>query len=145
MRGQVTMETLVTLGMVLAFTVPLILLLFSFTSVNHEETTMAQADASARALSDSLNIVWAQGQGAKRSLLLNLPSSTEEVMLVSASGGPGGEAVVRIKTSEGHYDASAPTIARVMSTHVSSGSGLTEVIVSNENGFVVVRESGEAG
>ena len=47
-KAQASIELMVTLGVVLAFTIPVIFLLFSITSVGYENAAVAQADASAR-------------------------------------------------------------------------------------------------
>ena len=79
MKGQSSLELLVTVGIVMAFTVPVLFLLLSLTSVGYENTAKAQADASTRSLAETMNFVYAQGDGAKKVLLLNVPASTEEI------------------------------------------------------------------
>ncbi len=107
MRGQSSLELLVTVGIVIAFTIPVLFLLFSATSIGYEDTAKAQADASARTLSDTMNSVYSQGVGAKRTVLLNAPSSTLEVYAAD------GEAVVIISTQSGTFEAASPTIATI--------------------------------
>ncbi|NYZ77468.1 hypothetical protein H0O02_04105 [Candidatus Micrarchaeota archaeon] len=106
-KGQASMELLVTLGIVLAFTIPVIFLIFTITQVGYEDTAKAQADASARTLAETLNFVYSQGEGAKRSIVLNTPPSTESVTVAN------GEVTIRIKTSEGYYDGVYPTFAKM--------------------------------
>ena len=128
MKGQTSLELLITIGIVLAFTIPVLFLLLSFTSVGYEDTTKAQADAAARTLADAMNSVYSQGAGAKKTILLNVPASTEEVY---ASGG---EAVVRIRTSGGTFDAVSPTFAKIKgdSQTIGTKSGLFVVVVQAE-------------
>lgn len=125
MRGQSSLELLVTVGVVLAFTVPVLFLILSVSSVGYEDTAKAQADASARTLADSMNSVYAQGPGAEREVLINAPPSTEAVY---ASGG---EVVVRIKTAGGSFEAVSPTIARISpgSQVIEDKGGLFKVII----------------
>jgi hypothetical protein len=134
MKGQSSLELLITVGVVFAFTIPVLFLLFSITSVGYEDTARAQADASARSLADSVNLVYAEGSGAQRVLLLNVPASTEDIYVSSS------EAVVRIKTSSGEFDAASPIIARVAGgpdgMHIGKISGLIEVVVRNNNNEV---------
>ena len=115
MKGQSSLELLVTVGVVLAFTVPVLFLILSVSSVGYEDTAKAQADASARTLADAMNSVYAQGPGAQRDMLINAPPSTEAVYAAD------GEVVVRIGTSGGSFDAVSPTIA-----HISPGSHVIE-------------------
>jgi len=135
MKGQSSMELLITLGIVLAFTIPVILLLLSVTSVGYENTAMAQAEASSRSLADNMNFVYAQGPGAKRLILLNLPASTEEIYAAN------GEIVVRIKTSTGTSDAVSPTFAKIKRSDPITKKGLfTLVVQTNDDGEVELLE-----
>jgi hypothetical protein len=119
MKGQSSLELLVTVGTVLAFTIPVLFLILSVSSVGYEDTAKAQADASARTLADAMTTVYAQGPGAQRDMLINAPPSTEAVYAYAED--IGGSVVVRIGTSGGSFDAVSPTIA-----HISSGSHVIE-------------------
>ncbi len=131
MKGQTSLELLVTLGIVIAFTIPVLFLLLSATSIGYEDTAKAQADASARTLSDTINLVYAQGEGAKRTILLNTPSSTQAVYAAD------GEAVVVLKTQAGIFEAVSPTIADIgPGSETIEKTGLFVVIVENVNGKV---------
>lgn len=136
MKGQASMEMLITVGMVLAFTVPVLFLMFTITSVGYENAGIAQAEASVRSLSDSINLVYgqgfSQGAGAKRVVLLNLPARTKEVSVRD------GEVVLSVETSSGDFDASFPTFSEVedaeLVTSVNRRSGLVPVEVVADNG-----------
>ena len=138
MKGQSSMELLVTFGVVLAFSLPILFLIYSISSVGYEDTSKAQADASARSLADSINLIYTQGDGAKSSVLLNLPATTQNI-----SVGQGG-VIVKIKTSRGTYDATSPIIAYsdVSSPIVASRkSGLYRLFLENRDGVVVLHET----
>jgi hypothetical protein len=133
MRGQSSLELLVTISVVLAFTVPVLFLILSISSVGYEDTAKAQADASARTLADAMTSLYAQGKGAERQILMNVPPSTESI---SASEG---EVVVRIRTSGGGFDAVSPTIARISpasATILNKGGLFMVVLRTNDNGEV---------
>jgi len=133
MKGQSSLELMVTLGVVIAFTIPVAFLLLSASSIGYEDTAKAQADATARTLSDTMNTIYAQGPGAQREVLVNVPPSTQSMY---ASGG---EVVVRLKTSGGTFDAVSPTIARISagSRTISGKSGLLKVVIrTNSRGEV---------
>jgi hypothetical protein len=137
MKGQSSLELLVTVGVVIAFTIPVLFLLLSVSSIGYEDTAKAQADATARTLADTMNTVYAQGPGAQREVLLNVPPSTQALY---ASGG---EVVVRIKTSSGLFEAATPTIAKIgpASTTISGKGGLFKVLVkANNNGEVEISD-----
>ncbi len=126
MKGQSSLELMITVGIVIAFTIPVLFLLLSATSIGYDDTAKAQADASARTLSDTMNSVYSQGPGAKRLILLNVPASTQEIY---ASGG---EAVVSIKLGSGQFDAASPTIASISGDSSTLGAKTGLIMVSVE-------------
>jgi hypothetical protein len=125
MKGQSSLELMVTLGVVIAFTVPVIFLLLSANSIGYEDTSKAQADATARSLADTVNTVYAQGPGAQREVLVNVPPTTESLYI------SGGEVVLRLKTSGGRFEAVSPTIAKIgaASRTVTGKTGLIKLVV----------------
>lgn len=137
MRGQSSLELLVTVGVVLAFTIPVLFLILSISSVGYEDTAKAQADASARTLADAMDSVYAQGAGAQREVLLNAPPSTKGIY--ASKEDVGGEVVVDIQTSGGGFEAVSPTIAKISSgsQRIEDKGGLFRVIVqTNSKGEV---------
>jgi uncharacterized protein (UPF0333 family) len=123
MKGQSSMELLVTVGIVLAFTIPVAFLLLSLTMVGYEDASIAQADASARSLADSINVVYSQGDGAKREMLLNLPSNTEAVHIGE------NEVVIEVRTGSGIHQAAAPYFAETSTVSLDPNrlSGLLQL------------------
>ena len=101
------MELFVTVGIVIAFTLPVLFLLLSVTSVGYEDTSKAQAEASARTLADAVNLVYTQGPGAKRLMILNVPSSTEDISI------SGSEVVIKLNTASGEFEAASPIFAKI--------------------------------
>jgi hypothetical protein len=135
MKGQAASEFLVTLGILLAFTVPVLLLMFVVSQMGYEETTMSQADASARTLSETINSVYSQGVGAKRVVLLNTPPSTKEISVGNY------EVSVSIATSKGNYDGVSPTFANVRQKTIIKKAGLFSLVVeAKKSGDKVVVE-----
>ncbi len=130
MRGQASLEMLITVGMVLAFTVPVVLFLLTATSAGYEDTLKAQADASSRMLAEVINEVYGQGTGAKRRVALALPSSSVRVVV------EGNEVVVETEK----YRASSPIFASMSTprTEIEVGSGLMVFEVVNVGGKVQV-------
>jgi uncharacterized protein (UPF0333 family) len=136
-KAQASLELLITLGVVIAFTVPVIFLLLSVSSVGYESAAKDQADATARTLADSINTVYAQGPGAKRIVLVNSPSATEKIEIDK------NEVAVSIKLSEGIYEGVSPIFANVSSKTIPEKgeprkSGLYEITLVNKGGQVVV-------
>jgi uncharacterized protein (UPF0333 family) len=131
MKGQSSLELLVTIGVILAFTVPVLFLLLSVSSTSYEETAKSQSDASARTIADAMNVVYSQGDGAQREVLINVPSTTQ---WISASNG---EVVIRVRTAAGDFDAAAPTVAQITPMQpIEKKNGLLTLIVRNSNGKV---------
>jgi len=141
LRGQVSLELLITVAAVIAFTVPVLFLLLSVSSVGHENAAKDQADATARTLADSINIVYSQGEGAKRTVLLNLPSNTESLNVTAK------EVIVNVKLSSGTYEAASPFFAQMNNTFFVEGrSGLYPIVIeTSDKGKVGVQKSPEAG
>jgi len=137
MKGQASTEFLVTLGIVFAFTVPILFLMFTVSELGYEDTARAQTDASARSLAETLNFVYSQGDGAKRVILLNTAPSTEGVIV------SGGEVSVVMNIGDGVYEGVAPTFAETYPDPTElDKSGLFFVIVTNEGGRLTVEGVG---
>jgi uncharacterized protein (UPF0333 family) len=133
MRGQVSLELLITLGVVLAFTIPVLFLILSVSSVGYENAAKDQADATARNLAESINTVYAQGDGAKRTILLNSPSNTEAIDL------KGNEVIVGITVSEGTYEAVSPVFAEAsLDSPITDREGLIYLKLENIDNTVEV-------
>jgi uncharacterized protein (UPF0333 family) len=133
MKGQSSLELLITVGVVIAFTIPVLFLLLSVSSIGYEDTAKAQADATSRTVADSMNSVYAQGPGAQREVLVNIPPSTQSLYASD------GEVVVRIKTGGGAFDAASPTIAKIGagSMTITGKGGLIKLVIrANNNGEV---------
>lgn len=132
MKGQTSLELMVTVGVVIAFTIPVLFLLLSVTSIGYEDTAKAQAEAASRTLADTMNSVYSQGDGAERRILLNVPASTERIYATDE-----GEVIVQIKTAAGSFEAVHPTIAEVGSPRdLGEKTGLFLVDVKNDDGEV---------
>ncbi|MFA6530919.1 MAG: hypothetical protein WCT31_04265, partial [Candidatus Micrarchaeia archaeon] len=113
MKGQSSVETLITLGMVMAFTIPVLLLLLVASQYGTENSSIYQAQVSSHMLADTMNDVYIQGSGAERFILLNLPGNTDSIEVTEK-----GEVIVTLKVSSGAYTAVSPTFAE----QVLSGS-----------------------
>ncbi len=141
MKGQASTEMLVTLGVVIAFTLPVLILLISITQVGQEHTAVAQAQASARSLADTVNRVYAMGPGARRVLYMNLPATARNVTILETGEKPGGEVVISVSTSRGMFEAVSPTFAEINDLYstIEGRTGLFPVTVeSDANGEVVI-------
>ena len=127
MKGQISLEIIITLGVVLSFTIPILLLLLSVSQLGYEKSSLLQADAAAGILADSINDVYSQGPGAKRLLSLTLPTNTESVSI------SGKEIVIKLKVSNGYYDAVSPIAAKVKNVTLSRGGSFVAILRVNND------------
>ena len=125
-KAQISLELLITLGVVVAFTIPVLFLLLSVSSAGAENAAKDQADATARSLAESINTVYAQGEGAKRLVLMNAPSNTEKITIMD------NEVTVKIRISDGTYDGVAPFFANITKDFDTKKSGLIKLDLVNE-------------
>ena len=128
-KAQISIEMLVTLGMILSFTIPITLLFFSISQQGYQASTLAQADAASKTLADNINDVFSQGIGAKKSILLDFPLNMQYLTIAN------NEVIIRLKTSNGDYDSVAPIFAnaKMVSTLKNKGGLVTLVIQNNQN------------
>lgn len=148
MKGQSSVETLVTLGMVLAFTIPVLLLLLVASQYGTENSSIYQAQVSSHMVADVMNDVYIQGNGAERQILINLPGNADSIE-VTSEGDSGGEVIISLSVSGGKYAAVSPTFAKQVSGSPTSGQfytadakGLIPLRIRNINGAVEVSVNG---
>ncbi|HLD59619.1 MAG TPA: hypothetical protein VI912_01390 [Candidatus Bilamarchaeaceae archaeon] len=135
MKGQMSLEVLITLGLILSFSIPVLFLLLSVSQVGYETSSLLQADAAAGILSDSINDIYSQGPGAKRLLSLNVPTNTDSVIILE------NEVIIRLRTSSGYYDAVAPLVANVTQNIISrQGPFVASITVAKDASDNVVVE-----
>ncbi len=107
------MELFTTIGMVIAFTIPVIMLFFSLTNAGYDSSAKSQAAAISRTIADNINEVYAQGEEAQRELLLNMPSSTDSLRIIGNDNVEGGEVVVKLTVSGKTFESASPVFAKV--------------------------------
>ncbi len=78
-KAQASVEMLATIGIVLAFTLPII---FFFLTASHYKLDILselQAQAVVTTLGDGINKVYTEGPGSFKTILVNIPSSTQKL------------------------------------------------------------------
>lgn len=100
-KGQAATETMVTIGMILVFVIPILLLLMVGAQARFEDLSDIQASSAARIISDSINEVYLEGPGASKIALVNLPTNIDSLELA------GNEVIIRIQTRSGPSDTTA--------------------------------------
>ena len=119
LRGQVSLELLITMGVVLAFTMPVILLMLSVSQFGYESSTIAQAHAASKVVADNINELFVQGAGAKRTISVAFPINMQSLNI------SGNEVVITLKTSTGAYQAASPIFANASIPNPATLSGKT--------------------
>ena len=104
LKAQASMEMLITVGMMMAFVVPISLLLLSVSSQNFEEVSKHQAYVTVQKIAHAVNSVYLEGKDSSKNVLLNIPSNTKSVEIRSS------EIVLVLTTKSGDYDVSYPLI-----------------------------------
>lgn len=80
-RAQAAIETLMMMGIVLAFIVPLVFVLYSSTGDRTQALNQVQAQALAQAMSDTAGEVWYAGNGTRRMVLVSFPAGLLNISL----------------------------------------------------------------
>ena len=131
-KAQVSVELLVTLGVVLAFALPVLLLLLSISQFGFENASVAQAEGAAKKLADNINEVHAQGGITKRVVLMSLPLNTESLSVGE------NEVVVKVKISAGEYEAVSPMFGKVKAFELKQKSGPISLVLQNNGNEVEI-------
>ncbi|MEM4335488.1 MAG: hypothetical protein QXL47_02255 [Candidatus Anstonellales archaeon] len=96
MKGQASIELLITVGIFLVLTIPVVFLMLSYSSVKLENMEEMQARAIARKLGEGVNEVFATCP-AKKTLVIKIPNNVEHIEINK------NEAVVKIREDEYSY------------------------------------------
>ncbi|MEK6982377.1 MAG: hypothetical protein AABX38_05585 [Candidatus Micrarchaeota archaeon] len=132
-KGQSSLELLITLGVVLAFSLPVVFLLLTVSQFGFEDTSKFQADATAIKIADTINEVYAKQSYAKTTLLVNLPANTKEIKI------NGQEVIVEINSASGVYQAAAPIFADARDVTIEGKRGPVVFLINiDSSGKVLV-------
>lgn len=80
-KGQQAVEMLVTVGIAIAFIVPIVLLFFTSTGPRTQQLALVQAKGLGQQLSDTAGEVWYQGNGSQKQLLVSFPDRLMDIRL----------------------------------------------------------------
>lgn len=97
-KGQVAMETFVLVGFVIAFSIPIVLMLFAAANLRTEDVAIEQAMVTTKALADEANELWVQGNGSARVVYVNFPDKLKNITV------KGREVVFTLEMSKGPVD-----------------------------------------
>ncbi len=79
MKAQAATETLVTIGMILVFVIPILLILLVGAQAEFESLSHVQAGSAVRIIADSINEVYLEGPTASKVVIVNVPSNVESL------------------------------------------------------------------
>jgi hypothetical protein len=106
-KGQAATETMVTIGMILVFVIPILLLLLVGAQARFESLSHVQASSVVRVIADSINEVYVEGPGASKVVVINVPTNTQFLNITE------NEVVLRLETRSGPTDISTSFFGEV--------------------------------
>lgn len=134
MKAQSMFEMFVTVTMLLAFTVPIILLVISSSQLRLEDLSVFHGRTAVQQLSDTINEVYLEGPGSKRSFLIDLPSNTQNLTF------SGNTVTLYLATESGPYQISHPIFANVTYFTIrKSGLAQVNLIMENQQVRVIIK------
>ncbi len=104
MKGQSSFELFTTVGIMMAFLVPAVLLFFAISSENLEETSKLQSDVTLRKIAHSINNAYLGGDGTIKSILVNIPSNAKSLNITNK------EVLIVLEISGKEFESSYPLI-----------------------------------
>ncbi len=92
-HGQSAVETLIMVGIAIAFILPMVLLFYSTAGIRTQTLSQVQAKGLAQQMADAAGEVWYEGNGSRKVLLLNYPDRLQSIrlggdLLLDDSGNP---------------------------------------------------------
>jgi hypothetical protein len=146
-KGQAAMEMMVTIGMILVFVVPIVLLLLIGAQARFESLSHVQAGSTVRIIADSINEVYLEGPIASKVVILNIPTNTRTIKITE------NEVIITLDTNSGTADVVASffgemhedSIMEITNPGGYTPSGLYPLKLSVDgNGDVVIEHEGLA-
>ncbi len=132
LKAQSAFEMFVSVATLLAFSVPIVLLALSSSGLRLEDLSLSHGKASVQQLVDNINEVYLEGNGSKRTMVLNLPFNCKNLTV------SGNLVTIYLSTSMGMYEISEPVFANVGDFSVSR-TGLVSVSAKMESGRVMLQ------
>ena len=79
LKAQSSVEALMILGVALIFIIPLVMIFYSSTALRLQTLNQLEAKAMVQQISDTAGEVWYEGEGSRRTILVNYPSGTTDI------------------------------------------------------------------
>jgi len=111
-KGQAATEMLVTIGVILIFIVPILLLLLVGAQARFESLSHIQANSVVRIIADSINEVYIEGPQASKVVMVNIPSNARYLNITE------NEVVLTLETSNGPTDVTTAFFGELNDTSI---------------------------
>jgi len=144
-KGQAATEMLVTIGMVLIFIIPILLLLLVVAQLRFESLSEVQGNSAIRIIADSVNEIYIEGPGATKVVVVNLPTNTKNLTITE------NEVIITLETRSGENQLVVPFFGEVAGEReiTTPGGrapvGLYPLRFTNEDGTVGIETPEEGG
>lgn len=109
-KGQAAMETMVTIGMILVFVIPILLLLLVGSQARFESLSQVQGSSVVRIIADSINEVYVEGPTASKVAVVNFPTNTQSILIRE------NEVILTLETRSGPTDISTSFFGEINET-----------------------------
>lgn len=133
-KGQASMEMFTTVGIFVAFLIPVVLLLFTVSSQNFEEVSKSQADVVVKKIAHNINSVYLMGDNSSRTILIHLPSNSQSLKINE------GEVILYLSTYSESFESSYPIIAELREDFETDSTGLFWIKITNIHHQVNISE-----
>lgn len=124
MRGQSSLELLITVSFALIILLPIVILAFVQISSSSSNLATGEAQAAATKLAEVAVNVGAQGPPAKQLVLIDMPPNMQDIIIGNSVGGVGRQIIFVVNTNAGQSDA----VAYVPVNVTGGGIGLRNIL-----------------
>jgi hypothetical protein len=144
-KGQAATEMLVTIGVILIFIIPILLLLLVGAQARFESLSHVQASSVVRIIADSINEVHIEGPQSSKVVMVNVPTNTQYINITK------NEVIIRLETSSGPTDIATSFFGQLNGSSISlvtaeggrAPAGLYPMkFYAMDNGEVVIEHGG---
>lgn len=143
-KGQAATESLLMFGFVAAFTIPILILLYTTTVVRSEQSAFEQARLSTKMIADYAGELYVQGSGSSRIVAINYPPALRNITI------SGREVIFSLERSGNTTDVVSVSLARMRDAPTNPlhserepffsyiGSGMHTLNLTNVNNVVEI-------
>ena len=127
-RGQVALEYMLLIGLIIAVILPLFY--YSFSTIT-QNTQMAKASTMVNTIVETADTLYALGSGSQELIVIEVPRGVENITI------QGKEIIVKIRIFSGLSDVSAKSKTNMTGT-LNKTRGSWHVLIKNENNTIQI-------